>query len=53
MDLFLYPLKMSENKRFYDVFKSYRKRSVAWNGVMKKESFGFIFKIHTEVWTYF
>ena len=31
--LFLYPLKTLENQRFYDVFREYRKRSVAWNGL--------------------
>ena len=29
--LFLYPLKTSENQRFSDVFRGYRKRPVAWN----------------------
>ena len=29
--LFLYPLKISENQRFSDVFRVYRKRPVAWN----------------------
>ena len=33
--LFLYPLKASENQRFSDVFKGYRKRPVAWNGLIK------------------
>ena len=32
--LFLYPLKTSENQRFSDVFRCYRKRPVAWNGLM-------------------
>ena len=32
-DLFLYPLKTSENQRFFYVFRGYRKRSVAWNGL--------------------
>ena len=32
-DLFLYLLKTSENQRFCDVFRGYRKRSVAWNGL--------------------
>ena len=31
--LFLYPLKTSENQRFSDVFRGYRKRPVAWNGL--------------------
>ena len=31
--LFLYPLKASENLWFSDVFKKYRKRPVAWNGL--------------------
>ena len=30
--LFLYSLKISENQRFSDVFRGYRKRPVAWNG---------------------
>ena len=30
---FLYPLKTSENLWFSDVFKGYRKRLVAWNGL--------------------
>ena len=29
--LFLYHLKTSENYRFYDFFRGYRKRSVAWS----------------------
>ena len=29
--LFLYPLNISENFRFFDVFRGYRKRPVAWN----------------------
>ena len=29
--LFLYPLKISENFWFSDVFRGYRKRPVAWN----------------------
>ena len=32
-DLFLYLLKTSENQRFCDIFRGYRKRSVAWNGL--------------------
>ena len=32
--LFLYPLKTSEKHRFPDVFKRYRKRSVARNGML-------------------
>ena len=30
-DLFWYPLKISENQRFSDVFRGYQKTSVAWN----------------------
>ena len=33
-DLFWYPLKISENQRFSDVFRGYQKRSVTWNGLM-------------------
>ena len=32
--LFRYPLKTSENQRFPDVFRGYRKRPVAWNGLI-------------------
>ena len=32
-DLFCYPLKTSENLWFYNVFREYWKRSVAWNGL--------------------
>ena len=31
--LFPYPLKTSGNQRFSDVFRGYRKRPVAWNGL--------------------
>ena len=31
--LFQYPLKTSENHRFSDVIRGYRKRQVAWNGL--------------------
>ena len=31
--LFFYPLKTSENQRFSDVFKGYRKKLMAWNGL--------------------
>ena len=31
--LFLYPLKTSKNLCFSDVFRGYRKRPVAWNGL--------------------
>ena len=31
--LFLFPLKTSENQRFSDVLRGYRKRSVAWSGL--------------------
>ena len=34
-DLFLYPLKTSENQRFSQVFMGYRKRSVTRNGLTK------------------
>ena len=33
-DLFLYPLKTSENQRFSDVFRGYRKRLTAWNWLL-------------------
>ena len=32
IDLFLYPLKTSENLWFSDAFWEFRKRPVAWNG---------------------
>ena len=32
--LFLYPMKTSENQRFIDIFREYRKRTVAWNGLI-------------------
>ena len=32
-DLFLHPLKTSENHWFCDVFREYRKGLVAWNGL--------------------
>ena len=31
----LYPLKMSENQRFSDVFRGYKKGTLAWNGLKK------------------
>ena len=31
--LFRYPQKISENQRFSDVFRGYRKRPVEWNGL--------------------
>ena len=34
--LFRYPLKKSENQRFSDVFRGYRKRPVSWNGLKGK-----------------
>ena len=35
--LFLYPLNASESKRFSDNFMGYRKRPVAWNGLMTRD----------------
>ena len=32
--LFLYPLKHQKNQRLSDAFRGYRKRSVAWNGLI-------------------
>ena len=32
--LFLYPLKTSENQKFSDFFRGYRKKTVAWNRVI-------------------
>ena len=34
-NLFWYPLKISENQRFSDIFRGYQKRSVAWNELIK------------------
>ena len=33
---FYTPLKTSQNQRFFDVFRGYRTRQVAWNGLMQK-----------------
>ena len=38
IDLFLYLLKTSENQRFSDVFRRYKKRPVAWNRLKKNEN---------------
>ena len=35
IDLFLYPLKTSENLRLSDVFRGYRKKPVAWNRLIR------------------
>ena len=40
-DLFQYSLKTSENQRFSDVFRGYRKRPVAWNGLIEEPNFWF------------
>ena len=32
---FLYPLKISENQMFFDVFGGFRKKLVEWNGLRK------------------
>ena len=32
IDLFIYPLKISENLWYSDVFRDYKKRPVAWDG---------------------
>ena len=45
-DLFLYPLKTSENQRFSDVFRGYKKRSVAWNGLIKILEFNMIKSVY-------
>ena len=34
--LFLYPQKASGNQRFSNVFRGYRKRPVAWNGLISR-----------------
>ena len=31
--LFLYPLETSENKKFSDVFRGFRKRPMIWNKI--------------------
>ena len=38
-DLFWYPLKISENLCFSNVFRGYQKRSVAWNGLMTSHDY--------------
>ena len=38
-DLFLYPLKTSENLWFSDVFRGYRKRPMARNGLTENMNF--------------
>ena len=43
--LFLYPLKTSGNQRFFNVSKGYRKRPMAWNGLIV--SFNFL------IWYFF
>ena len=30
----LYPVKTSENQRYFDVFRGYKKRKIAWNWLM-------------------
>ena len=35
--LFLYPLKLLENQRSSDVFRGYKNRAVAWNGLMPQK----------------
>ena len=46
--LFPYPLKISENQRFSDVFRRYRKRPWTWNGLIHFRS---IFLFYT-FWKY-
>ena len=43
--LFLYSLHMSENQGFSDVFRSYKKRPVACNGLTKYNCFETILQI--------
>ena len=38
-DLFLYPLKTSENQTFSDIFRGYRKSTVTWNRLMTFNKF--------------
>ena len=47
-DLFWYPLKISENLWFSDVFRGYQKRSVAWNGLMSRYFFPLSMHFNTE-----
>ena len=47
-DLFLYPEKISENLWFSDIFWGYRKRSLTWNGSVKKVNMS----IKTEICCY-
>ena len=44
--LFLYPLKIWENLWFSDIFRGYRKRTVAWNGLSKKNKPYYPIKLH-------
>ena len=47
--LFLYTLKTSENQRFSDVFRGYRKRPVAWNRLMRRSTYFSLISILFEV----
>ena len=42
--LFRYLLKTSENQRFSNVFRGYRKRPVAWHELMNTEVFTYVIK---------
>ena len=42
--LFRYPLKISQNQMFSDVFRGYRKRPVAWNELNDKSKILFFIK---------
>ena len=35
--IFLYPLKSSENEKFSDVLRGFRKKPLAWNETLKKQ----------------
>ena len=53
-NLFLHPLKTSENQRFSDVFRWYSKRPVAWNELLLSQTMAFrplIFFVRAKVFT--
>ena len=50
--LFLYTLKTSENLRFSDVFRGYRKRIVAWNGSKVEECLTVCFRLFAQPTTW-
>ena len=47
--LFLYPLKTSENQKFSDVSRGFKKRSMAWNGLMWNQQSSICWKCFQKV----